>query len=79
MSLAQIEAELEHLTSDELRQVVVKSWSLFVEKHGLPNVSEENPDLLAALDEALAKADATPERGLSGTAVRARLKEWTSR
>jgi len=35
--------------------------------------------LLAALDEAIAKADATPGQGHSACGVRARLNEWTTR
>jgi hypothetical protein len=34
MSLAQIEAELEKLTPDELRRLALRSWSAFVEKEG---------------------------------------------
>jgi len=79
MSLAQIEAELEHLTSDELRHVVAKSWKLFIEKHGDPEINEEDVHLLAALDDAVAKANATPNQGHSGSAVRAYVSEWTSR
>ena len=54
MSLTQIEAELEHLTSDELRRLAVKSWNAFVEKEGFLRkdelCDEDDPALLAALD-----------------------------
>ena len=79
MSLAQIEAELEHLTPDELRSLLVKSWSLFVQKQGDPDVSEDNAELLTALDEAIARADATPGQGHKVDAVRAQINEWISR
>lgn len=83
MSLAQIEAELEKLTPDELRHLAVKSWQAFVEQEGRPQTlnecSEDDPRLLAALDEAIAQADATPAGGCSGRDVRARLGEWTSK
>ncbi len=60
MSLAEIEAELDNLGPDELRRVALKSWSKFVEKErrtgGVNECDEDDPRLLAALDEALAKA-----------------------
>jgi hypothetical protein len=34
---------------------------------------------LAALDEAVPQADATPGRGHTGSEVRARLGQWSSR
>jgi hypothetical protein len=82
MSLAEIEAELDHLGPDELRRVALKSWSKFVEKErradGVNECDEDEARLLAALDEAIAKADATPGQGCSGRDVRARLNEWTT-
>jgi len=82
MSFAEIEAELERLTPEELRRLAVKSWTAFVEKEGLLDTAhmcdEDDPQLLAALEEALAKADATPGRGYSGSEALARLGEWTS-
>ena len=83
MSLGEIEAELERLTPDELRQLALKSWRAFVEKEGRiegANICDENdPAVLAALDEALASADKTPGKGHSGDEVRASLRQWTSR
>ncbi len=83
MSLAEIEAELEKLTADELRRLALISWSSFVEKETRPDSAnechEDDPRLLAALDEAIAKADATPGLGHSGSDVRARLGGWTSK
>ncbi|HEV7927520.1 MAG TPA: hypothetical protein VGR14_19370, partial [Verrucomicrobiae bacterium] len=77
MSLAEIEAELGHLGPGELRHVALKSWVTFVEKEqrqaGVNECNEDDPRLLAALDEAIAKADATPCQGHSGHEVRARL------
>jgi len=82
MSLAEIEAELDHLGPEELRRVALKSWSKFVEKErrteGVNECDEDDPRLLAALDEAIAKANATPSLGYSGRDVRARLNEWTT-
>jgi hypothetical protein len=83
MSFVEIEAELDHLGPDELRQLALKSWMTFVEKErrqqGVNECDEADPPLLAALDEAIADADATPGRGHSGREIRARLNEWTTR
>lgn len=83
MSLVEIEAELENLGPEELRRLALKSWMAFVEKErrlgGINECDEGNPRLLAALDEAIAKADATPGQGYSERDVRARLNEWTTR
>ena len=83
MSFAEIEAELRTLTADELRRLALKSWDVFVEKEGRDRMSNEcsesDPSLLAALDEAIEKANATPNAGLSGDEVRARLSQWTSK
>ena len=60
MSFAEIEAGLPQLTPDELRRLAMKSWTAFVEKefrHEAGNeCSEDDPQLLAALDEAIEKA-----------------------
>lgn len=83
MSLVEIEAELDRLGPDELRRVALKSWTAFVEKErrqsGINECDEDDPLLLAALDEAIAKADATPGQGHSAEQVRTRLHEWTTR
>ena len=83
MSLAEIEAELGNLTPHELRRLALKSWTAFVEKEaggGAANeCSEADPQVLAALDEAIQRADAAPRRRHSGDEVRSRLSKWTSR
>ena len=83
MSLVEIEAELDKLTSDELRRLAMKSWAAFVEKEAhLPEANqcdEDDPGLLEALDKAVAEADATPGQGHSAEDVLARLRGWTSR
>jgi len=81
MSLAEIEAELTKMTPDDLRRLALKSWTAFVEKEaGTANeCSEDDPQLLAALDEAIEQAEAAPGRGYSGNEVRSRLGQWTSR
>ena len=83
MSFYEIEAELDNLKPDELRLLALKSWTAFVQKEGRmggANECEENdPCLLTALDEALARADATPGQGHAGRQVRDRLNEWISK
>ena len=83
MSLTEIEAALEKLTPEELRHLALKSWTAFVKKESSPQTahecSEEDPVLLAALDEAIAKADAAPDQGSSGTQARGRMGEWISK
>jgi hypothetical protein len=64
MSFAEIETELDHLSPEELRRLALKSWRTFVAKEagadGVNECDEGHPGLLAALDEALAHADARP-------------------
>jgi hypothetical protein len=83
MSFSEIEAELDKLGPDELRRLAIKSWTAFVQKEGRMDganeCDESDPRLLTALDEAIAKADATPGQGHAGSQVRARLKEWISK
>jgi hypothetical protein len=63
MSLAEIEAELDQTGPDGLRRIALRSWRPFVGKErgdgGGNECDESDPRLLAALDEAVAKADAT--------------------
>lgn len=82
MSLIEIEAQVDKLTPDELRQLALKSWAAFGENEagsGAGNECEEDdPQLLAALDEAIERASAT-HQGYSANEVRARLSGWTSK
>jgi hypothetical protein len=83
MSFAEIEAELDKLETDQLRRLALKSWTAFVKKEGRTEganeCDESDPQLLTALDEAIAKADASPGQGYPGSHVRARLSEWISK
>ncbi len=83
MSLAEIEAELSHLTADELRDLALKSWSAFSEKESKSSdfneCDEDDPALLAALDEAIAQARANPGKGFSAREVRAEIARWNSK
>lgn len=83
MSLAEIQAELNNLTPEELRHLAVESWRAFVRKEGLPEgqhfCDEDDPALLTALDQAAEQADRASEPGPSGDEIRARIAEWSSR
>lgn len=83
MSLLEIEAELENLTPDELRDLALKSWTAFAAKEGQTiganECDEDDPALLAALDEATAHAQAAPNEGSSGEEVRSRIAQWISK
>lgn len=82
MSFADIEAELPQLTAEQLHRLALKSWSTFVEKesHGQAGneCDENNPELLAALDEAIERARSGTS-GYSASEVRAKLAEWTTK
>ncbi len=83
MSFREIEAELDHLTADELHRLAMKSWTAFVSKEGgasvLNECSEEDAILLKSLDEAITKANSQPAKGYSANEVRERVKQWTSK
>jgi hypothetical protein len=80
MSLAEIEAEIEKLKTEELRQLALTSWKAFLKREssqtGENECSEDDPQILAALDEAIEKAQGT---GLPANEVRTRLSQWTSK
>ncbi len=83
MSFAEIEAELDKLEPEDLRRLALKSWAAYVQKErraeGANECDEDDPRLLAALDRAIAGADANSGQGHSGDQVRARLKGWISK
>ena len=83
MSLVEIESQLEQLTADELRKLAMKSWSAFVTRETTSECAnlcdEEDSEVLAALDEALAQAEAEPNQNFTADEVRARIAEWSLR
>jgi hypothetical protein len=83
MSLTEIEAQLEHLTPDELRHLALRSWSAFVMREGHSEIfnecDEDDPFLLAALDKAVEHADSSPPGGCTGDEIRERNSEGTSK
>jgi hypothetical protein len=83
MSFAEIEAELEKMAPDQLRRLALRSWSAYLEKEARPEAAdkcdEDDPLVLAALDNATQQADASPNRCYSGAQVRSRLSKWFSK
>jgi hypothetical protein len=83
MSLTEIEAQLEHLTPDELRHLALRSWTAFVKREGdleiVNDCDEDDPFLLSALDAAVEHADSSPTSGSTGDEIRGRISEWTSK
>jgi len=83
MSLAQIEAKLDGLSADELRHLALRSRAVFLAKAGAnPNsheCDEDDPALLAALDNALRRTDQTGSHGVSGSEVRTRIRQWITK
>ncbi len=83
MKLADIEAQLPHLTPGELRRLAMKSWAAFSEREASTDnsneCSEDDPALLAALDEPLKRVGAVPREGYSGDEVRSRMAQWISK
>ena len=83
MSLVEIETELARLSAAELRRLAMHSWAAFLEKEAAdPNQStcdEDEPRLLAALDEAVSRADGRPGKVTDGDMMRAQIREWTTR
>ena len=83
MSLAEIEAELEKMAPDQLRRLALRSWAAYVQKEALPDVAntcdEDDPLVLASLDHATQRADASPNQCFSGDQVRSSLSKWISK
>ena len=82
MSFAEIESHLDELTADELRRLALRSWSAFVAKEGLDDATqcdEDDPELLAALDHAVAQAEAGTHQSRTAREVRELISEWTSK
>ncbi len=83
MSFGEIEAELDKLAPDQLRRLALLSWTAYLEKESRSesanDCSEEDQQLLAALDAAVRQADAAPARGYSAEEVRSHLSKWISR
>ncbi len=83
MSITQIEAELDGLSAEDLRRLALRSWLAFVAKTeanpAAHECSEDDPVLLAALDEAMGRAGRVDGQGCTGDEVRAKIRQWTTR
>ncbi len=83
MSIAQIEAELKGLSADELRRLALNSWAAYVQKEGGnpagSECDEDDPLLLAALDEAVRRAGQPGSRTMTGAEVRTKIRQWTTK
>lgn len=83
MSATEIEAELEQLSLEELRRIALRSWSVYLQREaaapGSPCCDEDNAELLAALDDAILRADKSGSEGQSADSIRARLRAWTTK
>jgi hypothetical protein len=83
MSFAEIEAELEKMAPDQLRRLALRSWAAYLEKECRPEAGskcdEDDPLILAALDQAMQRAEASPNQRYSADQVRSRLGKWISK
>jgi len=82
MSFAEIEDQLDKLTPEELRVLALRSRSAFIRKEEVEDINlcdEDDPDLLAALDEAVTKAEATANQPRSAKEIRELIRELTSK
>ena len=83
MSLAEIETELEKMPADQLRRLALRSWAAYIQKEAHPDAAntcdEDDPLVLASLDQATQRADASPNRCYSGDQVRSSLSKWISK
>ena len=63
MSFEQIEAELEHLSPEELRCLALKSWAAFVQREECSNVDVNRGD---EAETAITQADSQQAKGIAG-------------
>jgi hypothetical protein len=78
MSLTQLKDEAAQLPSKEQRELIAFLISLQTGRQE-NECNEDDPALLAALDEATERAGAAPGKGYSGEEVRSRITQWTSK
>jgi hypothetical protein len=78
MSLTQLKDEAAQLPSKEQRELIAFLVALQAERQE-DECSEDDPALLAALDEAIARSGVVPRGGYSGDDVRSRIAQWTSK
>jgi hypothetical protein len=78
MSLTQLKDEAAQLPSKEQRELIAFLVTLQTDRQE-NECSEDDPALLAALDEAVTLAGTVPSGGYSGDEVRSRIAQWISR
>lgn len=78
MSFTELKDKVAQLPSDEQRELITFLVGLQTD-HDDHECSEDDPQLLAALDEAVARAGTVPTGGYSGEEVRSRMAKWTSK
>jgi hypothetical protein len=78
MSFTELKDKAAELPSDEQRKLITFLIGLQTD-HRDRECSEDDPHLLAALDEAIARAGAVPTGGCSGEEVRSRMAQWISK
>ena len=78
MSLTQLKDEAAQLPSKEQRELIAFLVALQADRQK-EECSEDDPALLAALDEAIARSGVVPSGGYSGDDVRSRIAQWTSK
>jgi hypothetical protein len=81
MSLTRLKDEAAQLPLKEQRELIAFLIELQIEERSSASneCSEDDPALLAALDEAIARAGVVPTGGYSGQEVRSRVAQWTSK
>lgn len=83
MGTAQIKSELRNLSPDERRRLALSSWTAYVQREendsASPMCNEDDPELLVALDHAVAGSSQGTNRGYSGDEVRGKLRQWTTK
>jgi hypothetical protein len=78
MSFTELKNEAAQLPSTEQRKLIAFLVALQTDRED-HECSEDDSQLLAALDEAIARAGAVPTGGCSGDEVRSRMTKWISK
>ena len=74
-----MEAKMEQLSLEELRELAAKSAEAVRRREELPAlIDDDDPDLMAALEEAIADADANPGNGIGVQEARQLVSKWTN-
>jgi hypothetical protein len=81
MSLAEMTAQIERLSFEELRELAAKIQAV-CRSRGFPQtqdqMQEDDPEMIAALEEAIAFAATNPGQGISVPEARQDVAKWAS-